>query len=111
MGFALYHAPMLNPLYVHVYLFIFIRPELSAELIELQWMTFPERVHFQKVIQAYKIMNNTCPQYLQNCFTFTNGIHCKSARSAVKFSVHLVLKYFVKKDSLTLGCYLKFFTP
>ena len=31
----------------------------SAECFtKLRWMTFPERVHFQKAIQAYKIMSN-----------------------------------------------------
>ena len=39
----------------------------SAEHItELQWMTFTERVRFQKALQAYTIMKNICPKYLQN---------------------------------------------
>jgi len=32
-------------------------------------------VIFQKALHAYKIMNNICPQYLQNYFTFTNEIY------------------------------------
>ena len=52
-------------------------------------MTFPERVRFQKAIQAYKIINNVCPKYWHNYFTFTNKIHSKNLRSAEKFSVYI----------------------
>ena len=34
-------------------------------------------------------MSNTCPQYLQNYFTFTNGIHSKSLRSAEKICQYI----------------------
>ena len=45
---------------------------------ESQWMTFSERVRFQKELQPYKIINNICPKYLQNYFTFTNEFYSKN---------------------------------
>jgi len=41
-------------------------------------MTFSERVRFQKELQPYKIINNICPKYLQNYFTFTNEFYSKN---------------------------------
>ena len=52
-------------------------------------MIFPERVCFQKALKAYKIINNKCPKYLQNYFTFTYEIYSKNLRSAEKFSLYI----------------------
>ena len=39
----------------------------SSELFEeLNWQTFPERVTYQKAILMYRIINNICPDYLNN---------------------------------------------
>ena len=38
----------------------------SSELFkELNWQTFPERVTYQKEVLMYRIINNTCPDYLK----------------------------------------------
>ena len=55
---------------------------LSAELFaELNWMTFPERVKFQKAIMMYKSMNNLMPRYIGQLFQHTNEIHNRNLRS------------------------------
>ena len=51
-------------------------------------MTFPERVRFQKALQAYKVINDICPKYSQNYFKFTNEIYSKNLRSAEKFNLY-----------------------
>lgn len=48
----------------------------------LQWMTFPERVIYQKAILMFKIINNLAPSYLLNSLTFTSDIHSKELRSS-----------------------------
>jgi len=52
-------------------------------------MTFPERVRFQKALQAYKMINNICPKYWYNYFTFTNEICSKNLLSGDKFSLYI----------------------
>ena len=55
----------------------------SAELFaELKWLTFPERVKFQKAVMMFKTMNNLNPPYIKNLFKFTNEIHDRCLRSA-----------------------------
>ena len=55
----------------------------SAELFaELKWLTFPERVKFQKAVMMFKTMNNLNPPYIKNLFKFKNEIHDRSLRSA-----------------------------
>ena len=55
----------------------------SAELFaELKWLTFPERVKFQKAVTMFKTMNNLNPPYIKNLFKFTNEIHDRCLRSA-----------------------------
>ena len=54
----------------------------SAEMFtELKWMTFPERVQYQKAILMYKIFNNLAPEYLKGLFKHTADIHQRSLRS------------------------------
>ena len=54
----------------------------SEELFaELKWMTFPERVMYQKAILMYKIMHNLTPAYLKNMFTFSKEVHDRTLRS------------------------------
>ena len=39
----------------------------SADMFaELNWMTFPDRVKFQKSVLMFKIFNNLTPSYLQD---------------------------------------------
>ena len=55
----------------------------SAELFaERKWLTFPERVKFQKAVMMFKTMNNLNPPYIKNLFKFTNEIHDRCLRSA-----------------------------
>ena len=51
---------------------------------ELNWMTFPERVQFQKAIMMFKIMNNLAPTYMNNLFQYTNEIHNRNLRSTTE---------------------------
>ena len=55
----------------------------SAEsFAELKWLTFPERVRFQKAVMMFKTMNNLNPPYIRDLFKFTNEIHNHCLRSA-----------------------------
>ena len=51
---------------------------------ELNWMTFPERVQFQKAIMMFKTMNNLAPTYMNNLFQYTNEIHNRNLRSTTE---------------------------
>lgn len=51
---------------------------------QLRWMTFPERVNYQKAILVYKIMHNLTPSYLQTLFQFTNEVHTRNLRSTAE---------------------------
>lgn len=54
----------------------------SADLFaELKWMTFPERVKYQKAVMMFKIINNLTPSYLNNLYSYTSDIHQRSLRS------------------------------
>ena len=48
---------------------------------ELHWMTFPDRVDYQKAILMYKIAHNLKPSYLSDLFQFTSEIHSRTLRS------------------------------
>ena len=48
----------------------------------LQWMTFPERVVYQKALQMYKTIHCDAPDYLTTSFTFTSEIHTRLIRSS-----------------------------
>ena len=53
----------------------------SVEMFnQLSWMTFPERVTFQKAVMMYKIFNNLTPSYLPEYFKMTSDIHQRSLR-------------------------------
>jgi len=47
---------------------------------QLKWMTFPERVIYQKAIQMYKTLSGTSPNYLE--IPFTSDIHSRTLRSS-----------------------------
>ena len=54
----------------------------SADLFaELNWMTFPERVKYQKAVLMFKITNNLTPSYLNNLYSYTSDIHQRSLRT------------------------------
>ena len=54
----------------------------SADLFaQLNWMTFPERVKFQKAIMMYKSMKNLGPSSIGQLFPHTNEIHRRNLRS------------------------------
>ncbi len=55
---------------------------------ELNWLTFPERVTFQKAVLLYKILNDLSPDYLTNMFTFTSDIHDRTLRSSSQFQLY-----------------------
>ena len=55
---------------------------------ELNWLTFPERVTFQKAVLVYKIINDLSPEYLKNIFTFTSNIHDRTLRSSSQFQLY-----------------------
>jgi exonuclease III len=48
---------------------------------ELNWMTFPERVSFQKAVLMFKLFNGTAPDYLLNKFPLVSHIHERNLRS------------------------------
>jgi hypothetical protein len=55
----------------------------SSELFsELNWMRFPERVHFKKALLMYKIFHDLAPDYLKDSFVTTSSIHTRDLRSA-----------------------------
>ena len=57
----------------------------SADMFaELNWMTFPDRVKFQKSVLMFKIFNNLTPSYLQDHFTLTSDVHQSPLRSTTE---------------------------
>ena len=55
---------------------------------ELSWLTFPERVNFQKAVLLYKIFNGLSPDYLKDMFIFTSDIHDRTLRSSSQFQLY-----------------------
>ena len=49
--------------------------KLGHNVCSRQWMTFPERVEYQKAILMYKTMHNPAPTYLFVLFHYTNENH------------------------------------
>ena len=49
---------------------------------ELKWMTFLERVLYQKAIQMFKTIRANAPEYLRMSFTFATYIHARLVRSS-----------------------------
>ena len=58
----------------------------STELFTyLNWTTFHERVLYQKTIAMYKIVNNICPDYLNNHIAYTSEfVFCLSIDTHLK---------------------------
>ena len=52
------------------------------------WMTFTERVIYQKAIQMYKTFG-TSPNYLKIPFTFTSDIHSRTLRSSHETKLYI----------------------
>jgi hypothetical protein len=44
-------------------------------------MKFPDRVKYKQAIMVYKSINNICPEYLKQKFTFNHTIHSRTLRS------------------------------
>ena len=62
----------------------------SADMFtELSWMTFSDRVKFQKSIIMYKIINNLSPSYLFDNFTLTSEVNQRSLRSTTENSLYI----------------------
>ena len=62
----------------------------SVEMFnQLSWMTFPERVTFQKAVMMYKIFNNLTPSYLPEYFRMTSDIHLRSLRSTAESLLYI----------------------
>ncbi len=62
----------------------------SADLfLQLNWMTFPERVNYQKAILMFKVFNNQAPVYLKNLFVFTSDIQKTCCQFQNPSSIHL----------------------
>ena len=47
---------------------------------ELNWLTFPDRVKFQKYVLMFKIFNNLSPSYIQDHFTLTSDVYQRPLR-------------------------------
>jgi len=55
---------------------------MRLDVSELKWMTFPERVLYQKAIQMFKTIRGNAPEYLRTSFTFATDIHAILLRSS-----------------------------
>ena len=75
----------------------------SSEMFaELNWMTFPERVNYQKAVLMFKIMHGLTPSYLHNLFHFTSEIHNRSLSSTSKDILNIPKpKLEIYRNSLT----------
>ena len=75
----------------------------SSEMFaELNWMTFPERVNYQKAVLMFKIMHGLTPSYLHNLFQFTSEIHNRSLRSTSEDLLYIPKpKLEIYKNTLT----------
>ena len=60
---------------------------------ELKWMTFPERVLYQKAIQMFKTIRGNAPEYLKTSFTFKTDIHAILLRSSSSFLLYTPKPY------------------
>ena len=61
----------------------------SSDLFrELNWMTFPDRVQYQKAVLMFKIFNGLAPAYLYEMFTLTTSIHDRSLRSSTNSQIY-----------------------
>ena len=66
----------------------------SAELfIELQWVTFPESVHYHRALR-YKSLTNLAPPYMVNMFQYVKDVGSTNLQSAAN------LKLYVPKTHL-----------
>ena len=54
----------------------------------LKWMTFSERVLYQKPIQMFKTIRGNAPEYLRTLFTFATDIHARLLRSPSGFPLY-----------------------
>jgi len=65
----------------------FIVP-LETMFTQIKWMTFPERVVYNKAIQMYKTVCEDAPDYLKTDFVFTSEIHSRLLRSSSNFHLY-----------------------
>lgn len=57
---------------------IYDKPSITHSqplLQKLKWMSVQERVHYRRITQIYKTINNQAPTYLQSHLTFVKDIH------------------------------------
>ena len=54
----------------------------------LKWMTFPERILYQKAIQMFKTIRGNAPEYLRTSFTSATDIHAILLRSSSSFQLY-----------------------
>ena len=84
----------------------------SAEMFsELHWMTFPDRVDYQKAILMHKITHNLTPSYLSDLFQFTSEIHSRTLRSTSEISCMFQNLKLKSTEILCLTLDLKFGIP
>jgi len=55
---------------------------------EFKWMTFSERVLYQKPVQMFKKIRGNAPEYLRTWFTFATDIHARLLRSPSGFPLY-----------------------
>ena len=55
---------------------------------ELKWMSFPDRVIYQKALQMYKTLHGGAPEYLRTPFTFTSEIQSRILRSTCPLQLY-----------------------
>ena len=69
---------------------------------ELQWLSFPQRVHYHTCLFVYKSLNGHAPEYLSQLFTNFFELHSRYLRSVDKDKLNLPFawtNYFAKSFS------------
>ena len=62
---------------------------------ELKWMTFPERVLYQKAIQMFQTIRENAPEYIRTSFTFAIDIHAILLHPSSSFQLYTPKPHFV----------------
>ena len=78
---------------------------------ELHWMTFPDRVDYQKAILMYKITHNLTPSNLSDLFQFTSEVHSRTLRSTSENLLYVPKPKLKSTEMLCLTLDLKFGIP
>ena len=70
---------------------------------DLQWLSFPDRLHYHTCLLVYKALNGLAPKYLSNLLTKTSEIHSRSLRSGDNDELRVPFartNYFAKSFSV-----------